>query len=497
MISMPGLVWKTINGKRHLVMRWKKRVNGKLKIMKEIYIGDMDRLADMLENPVRDAEVATLDFGTTAMSKMIDGEIGLREIVNSVIGYGGNGMSPGDYLLLFIMNRLSDPQSKSGIERWMSRDYSSLIYQKVGSQDFWNVMDRFSDDSMKEIRKRITSRLISLGYDFSKIFVDASNFYTFMEENAMAKRGHNKKHRYDLNQVSYYIAANYDYIPLDGDSYPGNVYDSKTFSMIVERLPKNATLVFDRGYNSADNIKMIKERKYLGALKQSEHSDLMNAPLERDSFFETYRTVYGEYHRIIVYHSSKLERKRVKAFLKEFRIVYSRAKEIVEKGDSDSLEKARLYLESNNLNETILLPDFRINQERMNARFRMFGRNALFTNIGSADAKELIDLYRKRNRVEHCFRTISTQDLASPIYHWTPQKIRVHMFFSHVTYLFLALMRMKLKPVMELYLSSVKDVLSTIKIVYIVRGKSVEKRLFSGDERARNVMNKIDLMKVA
>ena len=55
----------------------------------------------------------------------------------------------------------------------------------------------------------------------------------------------------------------------------------------------------------------------------------------------------------------------------------------------------------------------------------------------------------------------------------------------------------KASIVMELYLSSVKDVLSTIKIVYIIRGKSVEKRLFSGDERARNVMNKIDLMKVA
>lgn len=31
------------------------------------------------------------------------------------------------------------------------------------------------------------------------------------------------------------------------------------------------------------------------------------------------------------------------------------------------------------------------------------------------------------------------RDLMSPIYHWTPQKIKVHMFFSHIAYLFLAL----------------------------------------------------------
>ena len=121
-----------------------------------------------------------------------------------------------------------------------------------------------------------------------------------------------------------------------------------------------------------DNIKMLRGRKYLGPLIQSDHMDLMNYPLERDSFFETYRTVYGEYHRIIIYHSFRLDGKRVKSFVKESRTVYTGAKDIVERGDSDSLEKARLQLENRNLNETILLPDMRIDQERLNARFRMF-----------------------------------------------------------------------------------------------------------------------------
>ena len=141
-----------------------------------------------------------------------------------------------------------------------------------------------------------------------------------------------------------------------------------------------------------DNIKMLRGRKHLSSLIQSDHVDLMNYPLERDSFFETYRTVYGEYHRTIVYHSSRLNGKRVKSFVKEFRTVYTRAKDIVERGDSVSLEKARLHLESRNLNETILLPDLKTDQERLNARFRMFGRNALFTNIENADARELIEL---------------------------------------------------------------------------------------------------------
>jgi hypothetical protein len=108
---------------------------------------------------------------------------------------------------------------------------------------------------------------------------------------------------------------------------------------------------------------MLCGRKYLGPLIQSDHMDLMNYPLERDSFFETHRTVYGEFHRIIIYHSSKLERKRVRTLLRELRTVYTKAKDIVERRDSDSLEKARLYLESRNLNETIFLPEMRIDQD--------------------------------------------------------------------------------------------------------------------------------------
>ena len=88
----------------------------------------MDRLADMIGNPMKDAHVISLDFGTTAFVRMVYKRIGLKDIVGKVFGYRGKGMSPGDYILLFIMNGLSDPGSKSGIGRRMVNDYASTIY---------------------------------------------------------------------------------------------------------------------------------------------------------------------------------------------------------------------------------------------------------------------------------------------------------------------------------------------------------------------------------
>ena len=103
---------------------------------------------------------------------------------------------------------------------------------------------------------------------------------------------------------------------------------------------------------------------------------------------------------------------------------------------------------------------------------------------------------KKGNGVEHRFRTINSLKIAFPVYHWTPQKIRVHMVLSHLAYLFLSLMRLKMKEAVDLYLITTAEVRSTIKIVYLRRGKYVENRLVSSDERAKKVMEKIDLLNI-
>ena len=494
---MPFLVWKTIGGKKRLVMRWNKRINGKARITKEIYIGDMENLARIVTGHV-DVDAYSLSFGTTASILLMERDIGIRSLIDEIVGHNGTGMSPGDYFLLFIMNRLSDPESKSGIERWMPGDFASTLYGKKGSQDFWNLMDRITDEHMHLIMKAVSEKVRAMGYDFSRIFVDASTMYTFMEENDMARKGHNKKHRYDLNQISYYIAANYDYIPLFWNAYAGNVHDSKTFPDMVRQIPEDSIIIFDRGYNSADNVRLIENRKYIGALVLSDHSDLLDLPVGEDSFIETEKTVYGRKHRIILYHSSKLQRKRIISFMKKFRKAYIRTRNMVESGDSDSMERAMSYLESRNLNETIILPDMHVDHERMKRRLKLLGMNALFTDIADMSADAIIDLYRKRNRVEHCFRTINTMDIAFPIYHWTPQKIKVHMFMSLLAYLFLALIYNRMRSVDErVSLVSARDILNSVRIQYILSGKEVTKKIDSVSLEARRIAEELNLMSVA
>ena len=488
LLFMAYFAYKRSGKNRYLVIRWKKRINGIPTIVKEVSVGTADDLAKTIESNLDGIRIASYNGGSTLCVLRIDHMVGIKSIVDTVVDHHDRGMSPGDYFLLFIMNRLSDPSSKDGIERWMPRDYASTLYGKRGSQDFWNLMDRITAVQINEIMKAVRERIIAMGYDFSRIFVDASNMYTFMNENDMAKRGHNKKHRYDLNQVSYYIASNYDYIPLFWNSYAGNVHDSRTFPEMIRQMPEDALIIFDRGYNSGENVKLLKNRRYIGALTLSDHMDLVDLPVDMDSFMETEKKVYGKNHRIIVYRSSKLQDRRTRSFMKTFRKVYMKVKKIMETGDSDAMEKARLYLESQNLNETIMIPELSIDHVRMARRLKMLGMNALFTSISDLGAEEIMELYRKRNRVEHCFRTINSMDIAFPIYHRTPQKIRVHMFMSLLAYLFLSLIYNEIHKTEEsISLPSTVDIMKDIMVVYAANERKVSGRLDFKSEIGREV----------
>ncbi len=137
-----------------------------------------------------------------------------------------------------------------------------------------------------------------------------------------------------------------------------------------------------------------------------------------------------------------------------------------------------IYLESENLNEPILLPSLGTVQNRMEKGLSIMRKNAKITNIMDTDAVSIIELYGKSNRVEHRFRTMNTRGIAFSIYHWTPRKIRVHMFFSLMAYLFLALIYNEIHSRDEsVSLISMKDYFKDINLNYAANGKSVAWRI--------------------
>ena len=52
-------------------------------------------------------------------------------------------------------------------------------------------------------------------------------------------------------------------------------------------MPENATVIFDRGNNSLENVKLLGDRKYIGSIVLSDHAGLVDLHVGIDSLKET------------------------------------------------------------------------------------------------------------------------------------------------------------------------------------------------------------------
>jgi len=68
---------------------------------------------------MKDINALSLSYGTSAAVFHIESMLNLKSIINEVVGHTENGLSPGDYAIISIANRLLDPISKNGISEWM------------------------------------------------------------------------------------------------------------------------------------------------------------------------------------------------------------------------------------------------------------------------------------------------------------------------------------------------------------------------------------------
>lgn len=163
--------------------------------------------------------------------------------------------------------------------------------------------------------------------------------------------------------------------------------------------------------------------------------------------------------------------------------------------DSDAMDKVGRYLESENMNKIVISISIKTGPKRMDELLSIMGTNDIFTIILDMDAGNIIELYMRRNNVKHCFRTINTMDIAFCLYHKTPHKIRV-ICSSLSWYLFLAPIRAIIKPMMELYITTINEVLLTINMVYMKGGNSESALFYSEDKSVKKIKEGFDIEKV-
>jgi len=270
---------KTKKGRPYLYVREIARVNGKPKVISQIYIGSPEKVAGLLTG--KEANVISLkveEFGSLWLAHQIDQDIDLCSIIDSVVPRAERetGPSVGEYFLYCVLNRMVQTVSKNKLADWFRKTAIQHIrpveLDELTSKRFWEKWDRVNETDLHTIARQFFERIWQIEAPSADCMLfDTTNYYTYMAsqtESELAQRGKNKAGKHHLRQIGLgLLVARDSRLPLYYSVYPGNLHDSNHFATVMDEMfglvcglnktKERLTVVIDKGMNADDNYAWI------------------------------------------------------------------------------------------------------------------------------------------------------------------------------------------------------------------------------------------------
>jgi len=472
----------------------KKRVNGKSKRIWEVNLCRKDQIEENLnvikrklsrKLPKPKEFAFGLVYGLFSISKELD----LIEIINDCTPKREQGFSVGEYITLLAINRAVALNSKSQVRKWFAKTalsrYFPDISESLTTQNILNQMGYLDQEIIRNIEEIICKKLYSeFGLKSDCFLFDPTNFFTYIREykkNTIAQRGHNKKKRNDLRQVCMSLLVTRDEcnIPVMHETYEGNIPDVSHFKQALALMKKRfkaiglelteITLVFDKGNNSKDAYKFLdsKHIHFVSSIRPSMKisKPILDVPLSKYEELWTKkngRKVYGYRTTTTAYigkqntliatfdedtfalQEHNLDETINKAILKlkEFIKIqlnskpqWKDPKEVATKIKRDILKtkklRAIIAYSIGKINNGLEIT-WKIDDTAWEDYLKDLGKSIIFSSRNEWSMLEIVKTYRAQIDVERQFKELNKRGRISvmPVYVWTNEMIRVHMFIS-------------------------------------------------------------------
>jgi transposase len=309
---------KTKKGRPYLYVREIARVDGRPKVISQIYIGSPEKVAGLLGG--KGADILNLkveEFGSLWLAHQIDRDIDLCGIVDSIVprAQRETGPSVGKYFLYCVLNRMVQAVSKNKLADWFRKTAIQHIrpvdLDELTSKRYWEKWDRVNETDLRSIARRFFERIWQVETPSADcLLFDTTNYYTYMAsqtDSELAQRGKNKAGKHHLRQIGLgLLVTRESRMPLYYSVYPGNTHDSKHFEAVMDEMfgmvcglnqtKERLTVVIDKGMNADDNYAWIDEHSrihFITTYSTYFAQDLAATPLDR---FEPADTVENRRH---------------------------------------------------------------------------------------------------------------------------------------------------------------------------------------------------------
>jgi transposase len=474
---MAHLHKKIKKGRPYYYIREMARVDGKPKVINQVYLGSVERILNMASAGNIDlSRIQVQEFGSLWLANLIEQEVGLVEIIDSFIPRGVKEIGPsvGEYFLYAAFNRMIDSCSKRAMPEW----YRATAIQHIRPVDidaldsdrFWKKWNKLDEKTLRLIAEKFLNRVAEIEPPSSDCFLfDTTNYYTYMAsdtDSELAKRGKNKEGRDWLRQIGLVLLVAKDTrLPLFYREYEGNRHDSKIFARVLgdilaamrQHCPGEVTVVFDKGMNAEENISTIdamEHAHFITTYSTYLAEELIHIPRERftlvdstknsklaeqgrnDDMLAAWRTkaeVWGKERTIVVTYNPLTATKQRYSFeqrllklqtaLYEFRTKVRNAaagwraqEKVIERYQAVCEElhlPTALYDVSFVRANGQISMGFRKNYYHISRYIDRFGKNIIITDHSDWSTDEIVQASLDRSVVEQSFRQTKDDDLVA------------------------------------------------------------------------------------
>jgi transposase len=208
--------------------------------------------------------------------------LGLDQLLARLVGDFRTSVPLDKVAAMIAINRLVDPQSERGIQRWLPTTALPELLDVPRDRIHLNLLYRCLSEVVAH-KATFESHLVERGRDlfgFSNDLVlydlTSTYFEGRMAKNPKAQRGYSRDHRPDCKQLCIGLAVNHDGFPLGFESLAGSARDAQTLMPVIEKLEQRCgglrrIVCFDRGMATEKNLRHWRQtqRPYLCAVRRA------------------------------------------------------------------------------------------------------------------------------------------------------------------------------------------------------------------------------------
>jgi transposase len=514
-----------VKGRTYLRLVQSVREGKKVRQINIAYLGsipsDCVRLVKMantiIENCLQESQIpadgillSASEYGRVLVCEKLFKESGLEQFLREKVALSKKPYVSLPHIKAMIYNRLCDPRSKYSLLRWLEDvaidgielpDKVTPAEQKRFAEVFYQNMDfllpykeRIEEMLFNKVKTLFEEDIEVVMYDLTSIYFEGQRPI------GLAEYGHPTDGMKGHKQIVLGMVL-VNGFPVAHEIFRGNIAHNKTLQEIIHKLQKRYRIkrivfVADSGLLTKENVEFLEKNNYeyilCGKRGRDKKWDKEFANWEQSAREITEglrwceKTVDGK--RVILCHSEERQKYEVQmresimaSVEKRLRHLQKMVEEGHYKDEKVIAKKAERILNRKRAHWYFKYSagkgkfQWSINEERIAQEKFIEGKFFVWTNNKDMKGSAIILAYKDLWKIERGFRTLKDIVRVRPVFHWTPRRVKSHVFICMLAFFLERLLQRKLEAARKKWSArQVLDSLRTIKQAKVQIGNKIE-----------------------